>query len=249
MQEVETTYELRKFGWWRHIHTWEFLGREEEAVKKLRKQAPTTVPNIIPGKHNMGVTQVGLSLASRIMTLRIQTFFAPMTGTDEKVVMVPVFVKGSSRAVDIGMDWNVPETMKLFFVSRWNFPGGPVETVTGVMPIFYLIAVEYPGPQNQQKTYTLPLPNVYDEGKVCMGSAVLETFDLRKSIFEQQEYALTEFMKSRWNSDLMNEHRSQNSKRMFRFDPKGKCLPPDAVWTTLCKPVNHEAYSFVVKIP
>jgi hypothetical protein len=244
MQEIEQTYEIRRNGFYRHTHSWEYIGEETEMVRHLQKRVPIALPNLTSGKH-LCVSQTGLSLASRITMLQLHTYFAPMTGTDEKVVMVPVFLKGTNRAADMSMDWTVPETMRLYFVSRWAFAAG-IEGAVGVMPLFYLIAVD----PSQKRTHILPLPNIYDEGKVCMGSGTdMEKFDLRQDVFQQQDYALNAFLKSRWNADLLNENRAKNSKLIFRFDSKGKCLPPEVAWTAICPVVNHDAYSFLVKMP
>lgn len=242
-EEIEQVYLLKPNGFWRRTRTDEYIGPEYEMLRQVARRVPITLPNLMPGKH-FSISQTGLSLASRITMLQIHTYFAPMTGVDEKVVMVPVFVKMGNRSADMTMDWTVPSDMKLFFVSRWAYNAGQ-ESPVGIMPIFYLIVVD----PALQRTHTLPLPNTYDEGKICMGEGALENFDLRKDVFQQHEIAMEAFLKSRWNADLLHENRAKESKRLFRFDSKGKPLPPEVAWTTMCPVVNHDAYSFLVKTP
>jgi hypothetical protein len=247
MQEIETkqTYEITSRGFIRHTHTEEWIGEETEMVKRLTMRAPIGVANVMSGKH-MSVNQVGLALASRLLKLPLYTFFAPMTGTDEKVVMVPVFIQSNNRCAEMTMEWNVPETMRLYFLSRWVFPAGDaiIHSLVGIMPLFYLAAVDV----TQQRVHSLPLPNVYEDGKICMGDSLGE-FNLSKDIFTQHDFCFNAFLKSRWNADLLHDRSAQNSKRLFRFDSKGKPMPPEMAWTTLCPVVNHDAYSFLVKVP
>lgn len=244
-EEIVQDYVIRRNGWWRRTESFQYVGEEIEAVKQLAMRVPKVISNVIQGKHQ-SVSRTGVTLTSRLLKLPLHTFFAPMTGTDEKVVMVPVFVKENNRCAEMTMEWSVPDTMRLYFLSRWVFhtPDAIVESVAGIMPLFYLAAVDIA----QHRVHCLPLPNVYDDGKVCMGDSLGE-FNLTWNIFEQHDYCLNAFLKSRWSADLLHDRSRQNSKRLFRFNSKGQCMPPEMAWPTICIVVNHEAYSFLVKLP
>lgn len=216
----------------------EYIGHETTAVQHLINRAPTVLPSFMAGKH-MAVSQEAISLAQEVRSLNIHTYFRPMTDVDEKVILVPVFLPHA--AAEMKLSWPVPTSMfRVYFVGAWLLSGGLL--LVGQMPNFYLIAV------SGKYTYLLPLPNIHDEGRICMGDDI-KALNLKKDLPEQFDQALGIFNNSKWNADLLDADVQRWSKRMFRFDPKEKPLPVDGKWEEMVTRVNSTAYAFLVKLP
>lgn len=76
-----------------------------------------------------------------------------------------------------------------------------------------------------------PIPNVFADGKVCMGGAFDHNMDLaigEKSLDERIQYAIDWFFNSKMNSDLITDSfdRESASKRLFGWSDSDSLLPP-----------------------
>lgn len=76
------------------------------------------------------------------------------------------------------------------------------------------------------QTHRPPFPNIYEDGRVCMGYAATTQVDLRKgTLLGYARAQLESFKESTWNTDLLTSGVSHASKDLIRFSPEGEQLP------------------------
>lgn len=72
----------------------------------------------------------------------------------------------------------------------------------------------------EKVAYRLPLPNLYDNGDICMGM-----FNgIGKTVAEAFTQSYDQFKKSEWNADLLDNSRQIGSDVMFKFDALEKTI-------------------------
>ncbi len=208
-----------------------YIGPETKFLERLAKTVPKVFTNLMPGII-VAISEEVVSLAKAITEIRLNTFFRPETDADGKVALVPVWRPEQAAALDV--IWKPPGSMQLFFVAA-QFNGASQENK------FYIIA-RY----TNRLTYLLPLPNLYDDGQICLPNGPEE--EHTGPLSSVLDMALKSFQTSQWNMDL---HHPQDhaDRKMFRFDPDGKQLPIQGSWPDLCEVINNAAYQFLGGLP
>jgi len=139
-------------------------------------------------------------------------------------VLVPAFAAESD--LELSLVWQVPRDMRLAFVVRTESEEGEV-----VIHQNYLFACD-----TRNRAYRLPLPNLFDDCKVCTG----EFARTHPSGAAAVAASVEQFRASPWNADLMPA--IERSQQCFRFQPTNESFTtlPIAVadWTTLCDKVS-----------
>ena len=139
-------------------------------------------------------------------------------------VLVPAFAAESD--LELSLVWQVPRDMRLAFVVRTESEEGEV-----VIHQNYLFACD-----TRNRAYRLPLPNLFDDCKVCTG----EFARTHPSGAAAVAASVEQFRASPWNADLMPA--IERSQQCFRFQPTNESfttLPiATADWTTLCDKVS-----------
>lgn len=139
-------------------------------------------------------------------------------------VLVPAFASESD--LELSLVWQAPKDMRLAFVVRTETDEGEV-----VIADNYLFACD-----TRNRAYRLPLPNLFDDCKVCTG----EFERTHPSGAAAMAASVEQFRKSQWNADLMRT--VERSQQCFRFQPTNDTFTtlPVAVpdWTTLCDKVS-----------
>lgn len=224
-------YWIGEDGFHRSRITTTYIGPETKLLERLVKTVPKVFANLIAGFIIAASDEV-VSIAKPIEEIRLKTYFRPETDAEGKVALVPVWK--SEQAAELDFVWKPPGTMQLFFVGA-QLQKPPAETS------FYLIAKH-----TNRLTYLLPLPNVYDDGKICLPdeSGTEDSQPLSVAL----DTALKSFQTSQWNIDL-HHARDYADRKMFRFDPEGKQLPIQGDWPELCEVVNNAAYQFLGGLP
>jgi len=224
-------YWIGEDGFHRTRITTTYIGPETKFLERLAKTVPKAFTNLMPGVI-VAISEEVVSIAKPIEEIRLKTYFRPETDADGKVALVPVWKP--QQAAELDFVWKPPGSMQLFFVgARFEEPSAE----TG----FYIIA-RY----SNRLTYLLPLPNVYDDGKICLPDEVGPQDSQPLSV--ALDSALKSFQTSQWNIDL---HHALNyaDRKMFRFDPDGKQLPIQGDWPQLCEVINNAAYQFLGGLP
>jgi hypothetical protein len=91
--------------------------------------------------------------------------------------------------------------------------------------------------------YRLPLPNVHDDCRLCLGHYLATGATLAETVHR----CLRQLAASQWNTDLLKS--LELSQKMFRWQPKNEqfeVLPPDEHWTRLCEKVSTAMMEFVM---
>jgi hypothetical protein len=208
-----------------------YIGPETKFLERLAKTVPKAFTNLMPGII-VAISEEVVSIAKAITEIRLNTFFRPETDADGKVALVPVWRPEQAAALDV--TWKPPGSMQLFFVAA-QFNGASQKNK------FYIIS-RY----TNRLTYLLPLPNLYDDGRICLPDGPEEEY--AGPLSSALDMALKSFQTSQWNIDL---HRAQDhaDRKMFRFDPDGKQLPIQGSWPGLCEVINNAAYQFLGGLP
>lgn len=82
--------------------------------------------------------------------------------------------------------------------------------------------------------FKLPLPNIYDHGKMCAGNMMLERLVNMPTLFDLWVRFYVCFRGSDWNSDLIPD--MGKSRAMFQFSAADNTpLPCPEDWTPFCK--------------
>lgn len=211
-----------------------FIGPQSVMLEPLVANVPMIAKNIMPDIH-MAISGRTLCLVKRLTKIRMATFFRPQTDVNDHVTIVPVFI---APGAEMALNWNTPNDMSLFFVSSWPTGDG---TINELFPTCYLVAKGM-----DRRTYLLPLPNLFEDGRVCMGTVQRDW--VKSNIFDTFKKALEIFDAAPWNADLMVDIRWQNSKKLFRFSPEGVQEAPESAWTTLSKMTNNTNYQFIANL-
>lgn len=139
-------------------------------------------------------------------------------------ILVPAF--GAETDVQMPLIWHAPTEVRLIFAVQTASSHDSVKVEGN-----WLFACDM-----ENRGYRLPLPNMYDDCRICTGN-----FEQHyRSHHETVVTSLEQFRKSEWNSDLMQN--LEHAQRFFRFRPTNESfetLPIQADdWTTLCTKVS-----------
>ena len=148
-------------------------------------------------------------------------FFVPQLDRDDEPI--------------ITLPWEVPNSMRLVFLAETAFIGSRSRK----QGYCYLFAIDENGDY-----YRLPLGNLYDECRICMGQEEFLSFDHLTTL----NMVLEQFSNSEWNADLWTTERATQS--MFRFVPDGtgfkQAVMAITPWTKLCAKIGHATTEKVV---
>lgn len=169
------------------------------------------------------------------------TVFAPVLGLrldtrfkSERGVLIPVFRDASGSTQAVG-HWSPPSTMKLWLIVTATF-GSANRVFTGGYA--YLIAVR-PGSTG---TYRLPLANVYNDGRLCLGRDNLPPVDTLVGAWDTANQAL---QNAPWNGDLADLAEPEHVGKLFQFDSstmKNKPVSDRLQWENHCSRVANTVY-------
>lgn len=126
--------------------------------------------------------------------------------------------------------WTKPESMALFIIQQFKYIGG-----AWAAGETYLIATR----KGDGAYYRLPMTNIYEEARVCMGAWKLEG----KTFQQWYDHAVKHLANSPWNCDLRDQSRTEDMQAIFSFKLDGTQAPVPEDWHKHCKKVNHAAYS------
>jgi len=165
----------------------------------------------------------------------------------EDKILRPVFIKTedltSKQFPIMSPKWICPESMALYFVSKiygWNTRMTLPKTQYDQSN--YLFALD-----SNKVAWKLPLPNIFDDCAICMGR-----FDGSGiSIQEAFGLALSQFMKSSWNSDLNSSVTTQKAGSMFMFKPTENDvvqveMDASVHWSNLCTKIATPVTDIIV---
>lgn len=212
-----------------------YVGSQLSILNALVKFVPRMINGLFDDGSVLAVSGEGVSLSRTIDHLMIHTYFKPIKDPKEKVIFIPVFMQPGDQ---MNLRWEPPKDMQLHVVAYWAGRDG----INVTLPDIYLIALS-----SAKKTYLLPLPNLYNEGKLCLGHGIGDEF-FAKTGMAQLEKAIGILQGSIWNSDLLAHVRTSSTEAMFRFDADGSQLPIEGDWKSMCDIINYPAYQHLGEI-
>lgn len=215
------------------------LGPQDAMLKELSGSMPTTVPSAFTiGENVCGIQVKGASIVvwAELAKLTIDTVYAPVASTGE---FYPMFRSAPNKGT---LEQNRQEAwlpnqfkLRLFFIVGFTKSG---DSFVASKESCFLVAKK----EGQNQTMRPPLPNIYTDGRLCMGD-----FGVKEKILEVAfAKALTHLHNSRWNSDLLDDMSLEDIAKIFTFKDGVNKPPParfDVSKVPQCINVNNQIYS------
>lgn len=228
---TETTYTITPQGVYRNPPP-VFVGSVPELGKLFAEAAPTSCPNIFGDATHLQIYRNRYYVVQRLDQLRISTHFSVDHENPEECF--PVFVPTQDSLL-MTRSWTPPDNMRLFL----GFVCAPPRTsASWAMEETYLFATspDYTG------TWRLPLPNVYEDSRVCMGATAPTLCGTLQGLVES---ARAHFDEASWNTDLLHGQ-APSASRLFRFNtnPGAPAREATKQWDILCHRVNHPTLNY-----
>lgn len=199
-----------------------------ELMKQFGQSVQRTVRNVFANggvPFSLTVTRNECYVYATLSELVIASHYK--LGKDK--ILRPQFIDKDSDSKDLPLfpaRWKVPGNMRLVFASRIKYyKTATPKTVHDAGN--WLMAFD-----DQMRVWKLPLPNLYDDSSLCMGTFAGVANDIQSA----SRLAFEQLIKSDWNSHLMNGA-NEHSDAMFKFKPGEKeveCIPFTGDWTKHC---------------
>jgi hypothetical protein len=214
------------------------LGKRNDLLTRALGQLGTTIENAFSMNGCMVHMQAAggvTSYALRMPRIRMATHWYPSI-ENSVIVMVPMFSAGEDRA-EHTFEWTPPAGVGLYYVWADN-----------QVPYFIAIAPRLLDPKSSMAAFRLPLPNIYGDGRVCMGRewSYRSQTGLGEAGSEPLARAVNRFWSSGWNADLLDSISSSHA--MFRFTPEGAQQPVPDNWRSHCSIISHAAFNWVAAL-
>ena len=142
---------------------------------------------------------------------------------DSKKFIYPTF--SSTGAVKMDLVWTPPEDMKLVLIS-----------CTGPCSHSYLVAGK------EKKCYRLPLSNLYNDCRLCLGN---NPHLPSTGFINKAEAVMKIFEESEWANDLTPN--LDHTQKIFRFDTDGKQVEGVKLWEKDCVVVSSIIYNHIME--
>lgn len=205
-----------------------------EVVATLTADVQYQIPKIC--MHELGTVSVSVSGTHSYWSVRLSylPLRCPFALTGSTLIPSP----GGDRSTLMTMKWSPPKNMGLYFLCRCH-AANESANINSCVDLCYLIAVSPDG-----NTWRLPLGNLYDDGRICMGQ---ESFGSKNQL-DCLNMALTQFSNSEWNTDLWKDKTATG--KMFRFCPNDAGFDQMDVtgsWTASCMKIGVAITKHIVR--
>jgi hypothetical protein len=176
------------------------------------------------------------AIAVRIKSIRLNTRWTVTVDESGNPIIVPIF--STNQGIERTLVWRLPEDGAFYFVTRQN--------------IQYFVGIG--ARDGKFEARRLDLPNIFDEGKICMGPSWVESereFAAgKKSKVEMFAHSLNWWSMTVWNTHLMDEGKIRSAQELIRFAPDGAQRPIKTgdSWLDHSKLVAHSAYNWLVAL-
>lgn len=159
-----------------------------QALSSMRNSA-TMVTKELFADTTFATNDHGSWLVTEVDKFSLNTFWSgyegPVFGEADQWPALKAVFRQEDGAIKKDITWTPPEYMKMWFGTNYNRHNE--------LSCCYLMA------SMDGDIYRPPLPNVYSNGQICMGSHFTVTGD---TMTEKHSNALTDFKNSEFNSDL-----------------------------------------------
>lgn len=172
---------------------------------------------------NMTVTGTGLVFYHQIKMLRMRCMWAPTVLSDTPVQFPSLFRTQPVVSEDT-VDWKIPDSCRTFFTTTLRSQS---------------MALSAPSLISYHPTIgicTLPLPNMWTEGRLCNGPDVNMSMD---RILTRYIGRLRSFQENAYNQDLARQDGTVENLFMVRVDNHEPIYP--AGWEQMLNPATETA--------
>lgn len=195
-----------------------------EVAESLAAGRFIKIPNLFPTRWgNAGVAIADAKNVYWTFAMASLPLKAPFRAING--VVVPNF--GGSNDPVIALEWKVPSDMKLRALVWTSIHG----TYHFIVSRAWLFAFD-----TYESTYRLPLGNLYDECRLCLGQATISgTNHLDAAI-----NGMNQVQNGVWNADLWST--VNETQKLFRFKPTNDSFSqeePLTHWPALCTKVGN----------
>ena len=190
------------------------VGLTKDALRGMSDLNGITVRQPLEGIDYFSVSKQGIDTytyyTTQLKSVRINTYYEPYTGEvfgepDNWPAMKASFARNDG-AIKKDLLWTPPTYMKLFFVSSF------IESESdGILP--YLLC------KIGDELHRPPLPNIYDDSRICMGYEFSDDTNLSK--IDRHKRAFDFFHSTDWNSDLLSDQ-----TQYLLFNSEDGCFHP-----------------------
>lgn len=156
---------------------------------------------------------------TKLAGLRLDTWYSQVGEH-----LVPTF---STSGMRLTLEWEAPADMELRFASDCSYSGRLWR-----MGECFLFARK----QNTPGFFRLPLCNIFEDGRVCMGDLVRGNIT-GSTLAECFKNAIESFSNTYWNGEIASNQ--ANVRRMFRWDSSRKQVAPEANWNSYCAAISR----------
>jgi hypothetical protein len=224
------------------------VGNVNEILAQAASSVPTDIPSIFASQHgtrvHMRSTRSRITLFCMLKHLVLNTVWRPY-GADSK----KVFPFGARQQEG---DFGATYTWNPYGHERYPKKAGEVPaTKEGDMFLYYIFTTVKDGAtwkagenyliatrKGDKKFYRLPLHNLYEDGRICMGNGyVLEGATLQQRFDNSLKY----FEAAPWNTDISAP--AEKIQQLFSFSLKGEQLEIPANWHEHSFPVANANFS------
>jgi len=221
------------------------LTNVDSVLKTLVQDTPFLVPRIaFLNKEYVHCQMSGkmLTLFVKIPFLNLDTFWIlrkPEGDGETRPFIVPIFI-ANDLSFRVSPKWVPPaDQMAIFFMvhyvpgtdSAWRYSHASVVLISLLKDV--------------KDHFKIPLPNIYTNGKICMGgSGEALALDTKMPVLENFSAALEVFQKATWNADLLRDNSRESIERIFRLDASDNKtqLPVPKDWYKLCMKISNQEF-------
>ena len=196
----------------------------EDLIQRLADQSPRScrLGVLMDLESTLAIYKDCVALSFRIDKIPLKTKFTP--GDD---FLYPSFAE---NGLLMYKEWVIPTDMEAYLTCV-SF-GESLKVILSAWS------------SKEKQMYRLPLPNIYEDGSICMG----DRFNYDGSdLLASARRSIKSFKEAEWNRDLIH-NTGGNHVKMFRYDPDGNQLAPLQAWESLSFPLGVRELSHLNKV-
>ena len=207
------------------------LSLQDRAITRMRESASVVTKDLIPDTA-FATNAHGSWLVSEMEIFNFNTFWTAYEGevfgkADQWPALRAVW-RQQSGSIKKEVLWTPPSYMKLWFLSNYDN--------RSALQSCYLLA------SMDGDIWRPPLPNVYSNGSICMGSH-FQLPEGELSMSEKHAYALNDFMYTDFNTDL-----DDGQSKYIMINDNGLIHPSMDAYKSILPMVSSSKLQFMKEI-
>lgn len=148
----------------------------------------------------------------------------------------PDFWTPQNSRIALKLEWQAPETMKLWWLSMFDRPNGNYRHTNS-----YMVASSTA--EGRKGWFLPPIANIFDDGRLCMGDAPVEGDATLAGAWSK---ATARFFNAQFNAHLSDRIAKEHVEKIISFDASSnKQLPVAKNWEEMCRRANSTIYNCI----